>query len=448
MGQGVHTVAAQVAIEELGVDPERVRVVVDTTRELGAGQTTGIRGTLMGAGAVADACRGRARRRLPARASTTQGEYRVDWTSSIEIGRRAARHPLRVRLRGAARGHRPRDGRDRAGRRRARRRPGGEPAAVRRPDRGRGAHGPRLRAHRGLPVRRRRPPDRHDAARPRHHPRQGRAADRGDPGRGAAAPRALRHQGRRRDRAGADRRRGRRRAARPRRRRGAPQLPMRRGAIEPDDRRRERPPTPGLVCAHHHLYSALARGMPAPPRRRATSRDPRARLVAARPRPRPRDDPVVGDARRAGGARGGHDRDHRPPLEPERDRGQPRRDRRGLRRGRRPGACAATRSPTATAPTAPRPGWPRTSASCAPAAAGSSARTPCFTLSDETLDAVCGLAADLGVGVHVHVAEDAVDVRAGARLGGRADDDWLLAHGVHLDRDACRAPSCTTRGRT
>ncbi len=24
--------------------------------------------------------------------------------------------------------------------------------------------------------------------------------------------------------------------------------------------------TPGLVCAHHHLYSALARGMPPPPR--------------------------------------------------------------------------------------------------------------------------------------------------------------------------------------
>jgi cytosine/adenosine deaminase-related metal-dependent hydrolase len=23
--------------------------------------------------------------------------------------------------------------------------------------------------------------------------------------------------------------------------------------------------TPGLVCAHHHLYSALARGMPPPP---------------------------------------------------------------------------------------------------------------------------------------------------------------------------------------
>ncbi len=56
----------------------------------------------------------------------------------------------------------------------------------------------------------------------------------------------------------------------------------------------------------------------------------------------------------------------------------------------------------------------------------------CFTLSDETLDAVCGLAADLGVGVHIHVAEDPVDDAAAARLSGRARDNWLLAHGVHL----------------
>ncbi len=56
----------------------------------------------------------------------------------------------------------------------------------------------------------------------------------------------------------------------------------------------------------------------------------------------------------------------------------------------------------------------------------------CFTLSDETLDAVCGLAADLDVGVHVHVAEDLVDWQAGERLNGRTGDNWLLAHGVHL----------------
>jgi aldehyde oxidoreductase len=85
MGQGVHTVAAQVAIEELGIDPDRIRVVVDTTRELGAGQTTGSRGTLMGAGAVAEACR--AARADGCRTGIDYaGEYRVDWTSSIESG--------------------------------------------------------------------------------------------------------------------------------------------------------------------------------------------------------------------------------------------------------------------------------------------------------------------------------------------------------------------------
>ncbi len=82
MGQGVHTVALQVAVTELGVEPGRVRVITDTTRELGAGQTTGSRGTLMGAGAVADACRA-------ALADGCQvgvdyeGEYRVDWTHHL-----------------------------------------------------------------------------------------------------------------------------------------------------------------------------------------------------------------------------------------------------------------------------------------------------------------------------------------------------------------------------
>jgi cytosine/adenosine deaminase-related metal-dependent hydrolase len=58
----------------------------------------------------------------------------------------------------------------------------------------------------------------------------------------------------------------------------------------------------------------------------------------------------------------------------------------------------------------------------------------CFTLSDASLEAVAGLAADLGRGVHIHVAEDRVDSAAGGRLEGVATDDWLLAHCVHLDR--------------
>ncbi len=82
MGQGIHTVAQQVAVEELGVDAANVRVVVDTSRELGDGQTTGSRGTLMGAGAVRDACRN---------ADTAgrecgvdyRGEFVVDWTQHL-----------------------------------------------------------------------------------------------------------------------------------------------------------------------------------------------------------------------------------------------------------------------------------------------------------------------------------------------------------------------------
>ena len=90
MGQGVHTVALQVAVEELGVDPDLVDVIVDTTRELGAGQTTGSRGTLMGAGSVADACRN-----AVADGCRTgidyEGEYRVDWTNSLNDG---LEHPI------------------------------------------------------------------------------------------------------------------------------------------------------------------------------------------------------------------------------------------------------------------------------------------------------------------------------------------------------------------
>ncbi len=85
MGQGVHTVALQVAVEELGIDPDSIEVIVDTTRELGAGQTTGSRGTLMGAGAVAEACRAALADGF-AVDTDYEGEYRVDWTNSLSEG--------------------------------------------------------------------------------------------------------------------------------------------------------------------------------------------------------------------------------------------------------------------------------------------------------------------------------------------------------------------------
>ncbi len=90
MGQGVHTVALQVAVEELGVSADQVEVIVDSTRELGAGQTTGSRGTLMGAGSVADACRAAVADGCRVGVDY-EGEYRVDWTNSLSDG---LEHPI------------------------------------------------------------------------------------------------------------------------------------------------------------------------------------------------------------------------------------------------------------------------------------------------------------------------------------------------------------------
>jgi len=58
-----------------------------------------------------------------------------------------------------------------------------------------------------------------------------------------------------------------------------------------------------------------------------------------------------------------------------------------------------------------------------------------FTCTDGTLEAAAGLAAEMGVGVHVHVAEGRADEAAAARLRHLAADDWLLIHGVHLPDD-------------
>ncbi len=193
--------------------------------------------------------------------------------------------------------------------------------------------------------------------------------------------------------------------------------------------------TPGLVCAHHHLYSALARGMPAPPATPSTflavleqvwwrldtaldlemlewsaklgalealeagctaivdhHESPNAiegslsviadacaevgvRVVAAY---------GVTDRHGSDGARRGLD---------ENDR--------FLREGGRGmvGVHAA------------------------------------FTCTDDTLAAAAELAVRHGVGVHIHVAEGPDDAGAFDRLAGLATDDWLLIHGVHLADD-------------
>jgi len=89
MGQGVHTVLRQIACEELGLPPERIRVFVDTNRDLETGQTTASRSTVLGGNAVIAA----ARKLEEALADSTLeelagqefgGEFAVDWTTSNE----------------------------------------------------------------------------------------------------------------------------------------------------------------------------------------------------------------------------------------------------------------------------------------------------------------------------------------------------------------------------
>jgi len=86
MGQGVHTVFRQIACEELDLEPERVRVTVDTERDLDTGLTTASRATVLGGNAVVDAAR-KLRGALdgePLEALAGQefrGEFTVDWTT-------------------------------------------------------------------------------------------------------------------------------------------------------------------------------------------------------------------------------------------------------------------------------------------------------------------------------------------------------------------------------
>jgi xanthine dehydrogenase molybdenum-binding subunit len=91
MGQGVHTVLRQVVCEELGVEPERVRVTVDTEQDLDTGETTASRGSTLGGQAVLDAAR-----KLRAALGALEGE-----TPGVPAGD-PPRHDLDRRIRALA----------------------------------------------------------------------------------------------------------------------------------------------------------------------------------------------------------------------------------------------------------------------------------------------------------------------------------------------------------
>lgn len=204
---------------------------------------------------------------------------------------------------------------------------------------------------------------------------------------------------------------------------------------------------PGNVCAHHHLYSALARGMPyglAPP----------ASFVQILQRiwwrlDRALDDDGVGLSAWAGGAEAllagtttvlDH---HASPnaVEGSLDRIAGALADLGLRSvlcyevsdRDGPGAAAAGIEENRRFL---RASWPL--------ARGMAGAHASFTLSEETLAGCVDVAREFGVGIHVHVAEDAADeLDARARFGkrvverladaGALDRRALLAHCVRID---------------
>ena len=190
--------------------------------------------------------------------------------------------------------------------------------------------------------------------------------------------------------------------------------------------------TPGLVCAHHHLYSTLARGMPAPPKVATTFREILEqvwwRLDAALDLEMIRWSAMLGalDALESGTtAIVDH---HESPNAIEGSLSVI------------ADACAEVGVRVVCAygvtdrhgPDGARRGIEENRRFLAGGRRGLVGIHAAFTCSDETLQDAAGLGADLGVGVHVHVCEGPEDAAAPARLAGLTRDDWLLAHCVHL----------------
>ena len=191
--------------------------------------------------------------------------------------------------------------------------------------------------------------------------------------------------------------------------------------------------TPGLVCAHHHLYSALARGMPPPPRT-PTGFMEILELVWWR-LDRALDADIIEWSAKLGalealerGCTAIVDH-HESPLAIE-------------------GSLSIIAEACAEVGVRVNCAYGVTDRHGAEGAAAGLAENDrylaaggrgmvglhaAFTCTDDTVAAAAEMARAHGVGVHVHVAEGEVDTWS--RLQGHTADDWWLIHGVHLPDD-------------
>ncbi len=193
--------------------------------------------------------------------------------------------------------------------------------------------------------------------------------------------------------------------------------------------------TPGLVCAHHHLYSSLARGMPAPPRVATNFQEILEqvwwRLDTALDLEMIRWSAMLGALEALESGTTAIVDHHESPnaIEGSLDVIAE--------------ACAAVGVRVLTAygitdrhgPEGAKRGLEENARFIRNGGPGLVGIHAAFTCTDESLAAAAGLAEDLGVGVHIHVCEGIGDVDAPRRLEGLTRDNWLLSHCVHLPTD-------------
>ena len=193
--------------------------------------------------------------------------------------------------------------------------------------------------------------------------------------------------------------------------------------------------TPGLVCAHHHLYSTLARGMPAPPRVPTNFAEILEqvwwRLDAALDLEMIRWSAMLGALEALESGTTAIVDHHESPnaIEGSLDAIAAACAEVGVR------VVAAYGVTDRHGHDAARRGLAENERFIRAGGRGLVGIHAAFTCTDETLRDAADLARDLGVGVHVHVCEGTVDIDAPRRLGGLTRDDWLLAHCVHLPTD-------------
>ena len=210
--------------------------------------------------------------------------------------------------------------------------------------------------------------------------------------------------------------------------------------------------TPGLVCAHHHLYSALARGMPAPPRQATQFSEILEqvwwRLDCALDLEMIEWSAKLGALEAIESGTTAIIDHHESPnaiegslsaiAEACAEVGVHLRAAYGVTdRHTTPGHVNITPQPSASIrpdrmTDAARRGLAENERFLRAGGQGYVGVHAAFSCSHETIDAAADLAQQLGVGVHVHVAEGPLDDDAGARWRKHATDDWLIVHAVHL----------------